>query len=228
MPRPRLYDIDDVVRRAMEVFWRKGYVATALSDLYEATGLKPGNLYATFKDKETLFRRAFEAYAEEFRSTLPANVEGKMAIIAWLRTQARLASADPERKGCLIVNTVTEREAHSEATRRLAQQRLAEIRAFFAKNLAIARERGEIGTGPDEDGAHADALTGTVIAIMSLGRGGAAGEVIRNVAEHAVRQLERSVNADATPQASVGPVAAASGGRPGSASGGGEGSAEPR
>ena len=47
----------------MTVFWKQGFTAASMSDIYAATGLKPGNLYATFTDKHTLFRRAFEAYA---------------------------------------------------------------------------------------------------------------------------------------------------------------------
>ncbi len=76
MARPKEYAVDEVLAKAMTVFWRQGYAATSMADLYAATGLKPGNLYATFTDKETLFRRAFEAYVEHFRATLPAGSTG--------------------------------------------------------------------------------------------------------------------------------------------------------
>ena len=72
--------------------------ATAMSDVYEATGLKPGSLYAAFKDKEHLFRRCFEAYAAFFRQTLPTDRSGVAAIEAWLALQARLAAEDPDAK----------------------------------------------------------------------------------------------------------------------------------
>ena len=65
-----------MLAKATEVFWRRGYAATAMSDVYEATGLKPGSLYAAFKDKEELFRRCFEAYAAFFRRTLPTDRAG--------------------------------------------------------------------------------------------------------------------------------------------------------
>jgi TetR/AcrR family transcriptional regulator, transcriptional repressor for nem operon len=184
MPRPKAYDEDHVLDAAMRVFWRKGYVATSMADIYAATGLKPGNLYATFTDKETLFRRAFDAYAAHFRASLPKGLTGRGAIAAWIDTQAALAIDDPERKGCLIVNTVTEREAHAPQTRALAQDRLAEITDFFRHAHAEAREAGEIAPDRDAD-RDAAALTGAVVAIMTLGRAGAEAGMIRAVADSA-------------------------------------------
>ncbi len=182
MPRPKAYDEDQVLDAAMQVFWRKGYVGTSMADIYAATGLKPGNLYATFTDKETLFQRAFDAYAKHFRNSMPHGLSGKAAIHAWLDTQARLATADPDRRGCLIVNTVTEREAHSQQTQDMAAARLNEITAFFRAELEAARAGDSLSTGQDIK-RKAAALTGTVVAIMSLGRAGADATTIRHVAE---------------------------------------------
>lgn len=188
MGRPRAFHLDDVLRQATEVFWRRGYAATSMSDVYEATGLKPGSLYGVFKDKEELFRRCFEDYAAFFRRTLPTDQFGLPAIRSWLELQVRLATDDPDRKGCLIVNTLSEREVHSAATCALAQGRLQEIRGFFLRQLAIAAERGEIGPSLGLEPA-ADALTGTVISIMALGRAGADRRMIEHVALYSVENL---------------------------------------
>ncbi len=174
----------------MEAFWRRGYVATSMADIYQATGLKPGNLYTNFKDKDALFRRAFETYTSQFRATLPGTLSGQPAIEKWLSVQVRLATDDPERKGCLIINTIMEREAHSSETKALADERLDEIRAFFERHLRIAVERGEIH-GDTDAAAVADFLTGAVFAIMSLARGGAEARMIWNVAEQALAALRK-------------------------------------
>ncbi len=187
MARPRGYDTDTVLKAAMTVFWRQGYAATSMSDIYAATGLKPGNLYATFTDKETLFARAFGAYAAQFRATLPEGLEGRAAIEAWVAVQARLATADPDRKGCLIINTITEREVHTAANRALAAERLEEIRAFFRQHLALAQERGEIEAGKVE--TLEAGLTGAVVAIMSLARAGVPAAMIDGVAAQAIAAL---------------------------------------
>jgi TetR/AcrR family transcriptional repressor of nem operon len=55
MARPKSFDREEVLESAMAVFWRKGYAATSIRDLVEATGLNPGSLYDTFDDKHSLF-----------------------------------------------------------------------------------------------------------------------------------------------------------------------------
>ncbi|YAG05990.1 TetR family transcriptional regulator [Nostoc sp. DSM 114167] len=62
--RPREFDIDDALNRAMYVFWRKGYLGTSLSDLTEAMGINRPSLYAAFGNKESLFRKVLARYAD--------------------------------------------------------------------------------------------------------------------------------------------------------------------
>lgn len=194
MARPRSFDLDQVLDQAMTLFWRRGYAETSMADVYAATGLKPGSLYGAVRNKDELFRLAFERYAAHFRATLPQGAEGLAAIAAWLRLQAKLGAEDPDRRGCLIVNTVQERDQHPAATRALAQGRLAEIRGFFLHHLGIARDRREIAAGIDP-ARQADALLGTVVAIMSLARAGADAGTLDNLAaaaEAALRPATRS------------------------------------
>src|SRR6201997_608555 len=60
--RPRSFDVEGAVERAMGVFWSRGYHATALPDLLRATKLSRGSLYAAFGDKHSLFLRALDRY----------------------------------------------------------------------------------------------------------------------------------------------------------------------
>src|SRR5581483_2250712 len=60
----RAFDIDEALERALEVFWRKGYEGASLSDLTRAMGINRPSLYAAFGNKEELFRRALDRYAE--------------------------------------------------------------------------------------------------------------------------------------------------------------------
>src|SRR6516165_10435871 len=62
--RPREFDIDEALDRALQVFWRKGYEGASLLDLTEAMGINRPSLYAAFGSKEALFRRALDRYAE--------------------------------------------------------------------------------------------------------------------------------------------------------------------
>ncbi len=62
--RPRAFDEDVALEKAMHVFWRKGYDATSISDLTEAMQINPPSLYAAFGNKESLFLRVLERYGE--------------------------------------------------------------------------------------------------------------------------------------------------------------------
>ena len=62
--RPREFDVDEALDRALEVFWRKGYEGASLPDLTEAMGINRPSLYAAFGSKEDLFRKALARYAE--------------------------------------------------------------------------------------------------------------------------------------------------------------------
>jgi AcrR family transcriptional regulator len=61
--RPRAFDMDQALHRAMLLFWRKGYLGTSLSDLTDAMGINRPSLYTAFGNKESLFRRALDHYA---------------------------------------------------------------------------------------------------------------------------------------------------------------------
>ena len=62
--RPRGFDPDKALEQAMRLFWRKGYEATSVSDLTGAMGINRPSLYAAFGNKESLFRRALDRYAD--------------------------------------------------------------------------------------------------------------------------------------------------------------------
>jgi AcrR family transcriptional regulator len=62
--RPREFDADEALDKALMAFWRRGFEGTSLSDLTEAMGINRPSLYAAFGNKETLFRLALDRYAE--------------------------------------------------------------------------------------------------------------------------------------------------------------------
>ena len=68
--RPRAYDPDEVLEKALEVFWMKGFAATSLDDLVEATGVNRPSLYAGFGDKEALYLKAMERYHRQIAEQL--------------------------------------------------------------------------------------------------------------------------------------------------------------
>ncbi|HZC78142.1 MAG TPA: TetR/AcrR family transcriptional regulator, partial [Ktedonobacterales bacterium] len=68
--RPRSFDREAALERAIDVFWRHGYEATSVSDLTSAMGINPPSLYAAFGDKEKLFLEAVERYQQQRRQAV--------------------------------------------------------------------------------------------------------------------------------------------------------------
>src|SRR3954470_23121290 len=108
--RPRTFDDDDVVERAMHLFWRRGYATTSMRDLTDAVGVLPGSLYGAFGDKHALFVLALERYAEDTRETAERLRQGRRALarLRALLTAALEAAAEEPGRGCMLGNTAAE------------------------------------------------------------------------------------------------------------------------
>lgn len=64
--RPRSFDINNALKIAMEIFWEKGYAQTTMSDICHAIGIKPASFYHAFANKESLFLKTLNYYAENY------------------------------------------------------------------------------------------------------------------------------------------------------------------
>src|SRR5260370_18212884 len=73
--RPREFDADEALERALELFWRQGYEGTSLGELTAAMGINPPSLYAAFGNKESLFRKALDRYVGAGMPFLPPPLE---------------------------------------------------------------------------------------------------------------------------------------------------------
>lgn len=106
--RPRAFDPDAALDKALRVFWRKGYEGASLSDLTEAMGINRPSLYAAFGDKETLFRKALDRYLDgpsrEPMAALDAIADTRTAVHSFLRLMAATLTDPAHPPGCLIVH----------------------------------------------------------------------------------------------------------------------------
>ncbi|GMK40619.1 TetR family transcriptional regulator [Paenibacillus sp. CCS19] len=142
MARPREFDEQQALIKAMELFWHKGYEATSISDLTEAMGIQRPSLYGTFGGKEELFQAAIRKYAElslaYIRGKLGQPTSAREAIRRYL---IGITSAEGGRRpewGCLCVNAMTELAPH--------HSNLASFTAEFQRNItAILKETIEAG-----------------------------------------------------------------------------------
>ena len=106
MGRPRSFDIDRALDRALQVFWRKGYEGTSLSDLTKAVGVNRPSLYAAFGDKKALFRKALDRYLTgpaAYTQEALKEPTARAVVERLLQGAADLNAAPRNPGGCLMV-----------------------------------------------------------------------------------------------------------------------------
>ena len=104
--RPREFDIDEALERAMQVFWARGYDGTSLTDLTGAMGITKSSMYAAFGNKEQLFRKAVQRYAEgpaSYATRALREPTARAVAEAFLRGAVRTTTSPGRPTGCLSV-----------------------------------------------------------------------------------------------------------------------------
>ena len=108
--RPKVFDRDAALDKAMTLFWQHGYEATSLSDLVEATGAKAPTLYAEFTNKEGLFRAVLDRYISRFAAKHEAQLfceekSVEQALLDYFTTVATCFTSKDTPAGCFMINT---------------------------------------------------------------------------------------------------------------------------
>lgn len=153
MPRVKQFNIEEVLKKAMELFWRKGYHATSVQDLVDELKINRASLYDTFGGKKALFDRALDLYMESNRTRIKTFLEEVddpvQAIEQLLRQAIREAITDREQKGCFVVNATTELAANDA----LLQSRLKNNQELFIQNIKYALLKGQTAgkISPEKD-----------------------------------------------------------------------------
>ena len=150
MGRPPSFAADDVVDTAMDVFWDRGYQASAVADLEDATGLSRSSLYQAFGSKEALFDSALDRYIGSVADDLLGGMERPGATVddvaRFFRRLAVIFRGDGAlaRRGCLWVNSILESAGDAGAVNARGGEYNARLRAAFAHALARPGRRGAV------------------------------------------------------------------------------------
>ena len=192
MPRPREFDEDDVVARATDLFWQRGYHATSVRDLGEALGLSASSLYRTFGDKHALFLRALDRYratdSAEARDQLLRPGPVSEVVRDWLVRMVDLPEEGAAARGCFVVNTATELGADDPTVDERTQAAFGVTREALAEVLQRGRRNGELRADLDV-AATAESLFTLVLGLRVRARAGHGPAELRGVIDTAVRSL---------------------------------------
>jgi AcrR family transcriptional regulator len=185
MARPREFDEDHVLERALYVFWERGFDAASLAELQEATGLTKSSLYKAFESKEGLFRRVLERYERDhlaFRAVALAQPTPRLIAEALLYGIVNLHTGKNTPPGCLVTLSAL---ACSADVRPLSEE-LSENRKAFERLLRerfdAVKEAGPLPTGMD--GRAAAAFVSTFIQGLAVqAKGGATRRQLRQIVD---------------------------------------------
>ncbi len=196
--RPRGFDIDDAVYRAMLVFWSKGYEGATIPELTEAIGIKRPSLYAAFGSKEELFRLALDRYRRDPASYVNRALAEPTAREVFESLLAGVIDlvTDPERPGgCLFVcGSLARGSTDGEIQQQLAARRISG-EADIRKRFEQAVTDGDLGA--DADPAALAKLAATLLWGLSVQAvSGSSREELQQVAEIAIAAFPKSVRGD--------------------------------
>ena len=155
MARPREFEEAVVLDAAISRFWSQGYELTSVRDLAASMGITGASLYNAFGDKRSLYRRALDRYVE--RSVRDRIVRlGKLppipAVQAFFDEIIERSVADPECRGCMLVNAFMETTPGDAEFRAAVSEEVSAIRAFFHLCVTAGQNDGTItGSPPAED-----------------------------------------------------------------------------
>jgi AcrR family transcriptional regulator len=186
--RPRSFDRDGALRRAMEVFWRQGYEGTSLTQLTEAMGINAPSLYAAFGSKEALFREAVELYEATEGALANGALEAptaREAVERMLRGNVADYTDHDKPPGCMVVLAATTGTVGNEGVRDfLAEQRRAG-EASVRRRLQRGVDDGDLP--PDTDVTALAAFITTVQQGLSIqARDGASRATLDTIVDQAL------------------------------------------
>jgi TetR/AcrR family transcriptional regulator, transcriptional repressor for nem operon len=173
--RPRQFDMDEALDKAMRLFSERGYHATSIGELSAAMGLASGSVYKAFKDKRAVFMAAFEHYRRVRSAKLAAAIDtgqpARQQLAAVLRFYAESSCGAEGRRGCLVAGSAAELATFDAE---MAQQVSAALRHNEQLILGLIRQGqtdGSIGSAVDA-GATARMLLCLLQGMRIVGKSG--------------------------------------------------------
>ena len=146
--RPRAYQPDVALGKALDLFRKDGFAATSLDDLSTATGMNRPSLYGAFGDKRALYIKSYQRYRDDARAAMTDIFRDEMPIrrrlhkIYAVALDIYLSGESP--RGCFTVMTAASEAVADPEIRAMVLEGFAELDKAFAACFRLAKERGEL------------------------------------------------------------------------------------
>ena len=153
MARTKDFDENEVLTKAIQIFWYKGYNGTSMQDLVDGLGISRSSLYDTYTDKHTLFVKALESYQSNGLSGLQDIIEHTSSAKETIKKLLEFASTamlgDKQQKGCFLVNAEVEVAPHDAEVNKLVCNNDKQMEDAFFKVIQKGKDSGEITNQQD-------------------------------------------------------------------------------
>lgn len=193
MARPRSFDTDIAVEKAMQVFWTHGYEGASLPDLLEGMGLTRGSLYKAFTDKKSLFLRVLQYYEEKsVRSgvallTDPAIPDGAERIRT-LFANAYDAVTRGDMRGCLLCSAAAGPSMYDDDISAAVAKGITAMRDGIAAALQASQKHAQM---PDDARADlADMLITQYVGFRTMVRARMPDKILQNAVRSVGQMLD--------------------------------------
>ena len=186
------FDRTEVLDRAMTVFWTRGYEATSIDDLIEATGINRGSLYSTFGDKRRLFLMALDRYWKTVASAMIdelSDPDPRRAIERMFEALIQRTNDPRFPRGCFITNTSLECPTCGDEISRKVMEKLGQQETAIYQVLRKAQAEGRLSPTHDAR-ALARFFLGVSWGINAVNRTVADPEVLRDMVRSAMTVWE--------------------------------------
>ncbi|SDU24060.1 transcriptional regulator, TetR family [Verrucomicrobium sp. GAS474] len=191
--RPRAFDREAALDRAMELFWERGFEGTSLDSLTEAMGISTSSLYATFGDKERLFQAAIERYSAGPGAYHPRILReeptARAAMARLFSTLAQELTRTDQPLGCMVSLAVVQASPAASPVR----QALAAYRTG-ARQRMVEKLREGIASGELPEATDAESLAqffwGVIQGMGAQARDGASRDDLERMGRYALQAFE--------------------------------------
>ncbi len=190
--RPRQFEREEALGKAMETFWAKGYDATSVQDLLNAMGINRGSMYDTFGDKHALFEAAFDHYvtglSKRWKTVLKAPGSPLGNVRTMLNEVATLAS-DGHQWGCMVTNCAVELSPRDPMVAKTLKGVFRQIGNLVRETLDRAVKADEL---PPRTNTRAQTrfVIATIQGLMVLGKSAHSRRELQDVVDIAVSALK--------------------------------------
>ena len=191
MARQKEFNRDEVLHKAMEVFWTRGYEGSSIQDLVKHMGINRQSMYDTFGDKRRLYLEALQHYSSSSTADIIAAMNSAASPVKGLEAALMTIASRPASQpydGCLGVSAVSEYGRSDRDVSAMTDASGATLVSAFEKIIVKGKAAGEVASDVDVK-ATAQFMRAILSGLKISARAGAAPDSLRKIVRVALRSL---------------------------------------